>query len=279
MTWRIIADTSADPIYGDLNEGDISVSYVPFTINTDTKNYVDDGNIDITAMVEDMYASSNPCKTACPASGLWLEEFNKADYSIAITISSHLSGSYQSACIARDMFNADNANKKAIVLDSCSAGPELTLGVIKAIELIKQGLSLDEIEVKLNEFFLSTHTLFALCSFENLIKNGRMSRIAGFVAKTLKMWGLGVGTDDGVIDIKGKARTESKIVEMIIDTMTENNFDNGIVGISHCLNEKIANKIKEAILIKWPNSKIQIGDTRGLCSFYAEKEGVIVAYY
>ena len=84
---------------------------------------------------------------------------------------------------------------------------------------------------------------------------------------------------DGVIDIKGKARTESKIVEMIIDTMTENNFDNGIVGISHCLNEKIANKIKEAILIKWPNSKIQIGDTRGLCSFYAEKEGVIVAYY
>ena len=177
------------------------------------------------------------------------------------------------------MFNADNSNKKAIVLDSCAAGPELTLGILKAIELIKAGLNIDEIEVKMNEFFLSTHTLFALCSFENLIRNGRMNRIVGFVAKTLKMWGLGVGTDNGVIDIKGKTRTDSKIVEMIIDTMSENNFDNGTVGISHCLNENIANKIKEAILIKWPNSKVQIGDTLGLCSFYAEKEGVIVGYY
>lgn len=278
MEWKIVADSSSDPHYlGELSE-DIKLTYVPFSVQTDNNEYIDDGSVDVKTMVEDMYASKNLCKTACPPSGTWLEEFKEADYTIAITISSQLSGSYQSALVAKDMLVDEDPTKKVIVVDSKSAGPELALGVRKAIEYINNGLTIEEIEPKLNKYFLDTHIVFPLCSFENFIKSGRMSKIAGFVAKAMKMWGLGTGSDEGVIVVAGKARSEAKAIEMALNIMEQNGFNNGDVSIAHCLNEQFAIKAKTAILNKWPDSSIEIGETQALCSFYAEKEGVLISY-
>ena len=277
MKWKIVADSSCDPLYGDLETDDIKIAYVPFSITTDNHEYIDNGDIDILSMVDD-FEKSKISKTACPAIGLWHEELLESENVIAITISSNLSGSYQSAVSAKNMIIDEFPNKKVVVVNSCSAGSELSLGVVKTIELINEGLDIYQIEEKLNDFFLKSHVIFALCSFNNFIKNGRVSKAAGFIATALKIWGIGVGSDDGVIDVVDKVRSEKKIISTILNNFETNGFNNGRFAISHCYNEDLANKIKDAVLEKWPNSTYMIGLMTGLCSYYAERSGVIVSY-
>lgn len=279
MKWKISVDSSYDQIYGNLSSDDIKVQIIPFVINVNNKEYIDDENIDLKDMLSQADKTSEPCKSACASSYTWYESFLQAENNIAITISSNLSGNYQSALIGKQMLQEEEPNKKVIVINSCSASCELSLAVNYAIKLIHQGLSIEEIENKLNEFFLNTHVVFSLCSFDNLMKNGRMNKAIGLLAKSLKMWAIGVGSNDGVIEIKAKVRSQSKVIETIIIDMQEHNFDNGTIAISHCFNEELADKIKQAILEKWPDSNIQIGLTSGLCSIYTDKSGVVVSYY
>ena len=104
-----------------------------------------------------------------------------------------------------------------------------------------------------------------------------MGRVAGFVAGKLGMCGVGVA-NDGRIDVKSKVRGTQKALKVIIDSMKEHAFMGGEVLISHCLNEELALKLKTLIQETWSNAKVDIMPTRGLCSLYAEKGGLIIAY-
>ncbi|MBQ9958236.1 MAG: DegV family protein, partial [Clostridia bacterium] len=112
----------------------------------------------------------------------------------------------------------------------------------------------------------------------NLVKNGRMSRLTGFVARKLGMWGIGIATEQGTISVTGKSRGPEKAISLIIGDMTECGFTGERVVISHCKNEPFAEKLKGAILKKWQNAEISFRETRGLDSFYAERGGIIIAY-
>ena len=105
-----------------------------------------------------------------------------------------------------------------------------------------------------------------------------MSRLTGFVARKLGMWGIGIASDQGTIAIKGKSRGPEKAISIIIGDMTERGFSGERVVISHCKNESFAEKLKSAILEKWQSAEISLRETRGLDSFYAERGGIIIAY-
>ena len=112
----------------------------------------------------------------------------------------------------------------------------------------------------------------------NLIKNGRMSRIAGFIAGKFNLWGIGIGDDQGAIRIKQKVRGKRMALEAIIDDMKERMAEPTAVVISHCQNPELAETLKEAIEKLWHNIIVKVVPTRGLCSYYAERGGLIVAY-
>ncbi len=277
MNWNIVTDSSCDMKQFAPEDERISFSSVPFVIRAGDAEFIDDEQLDVEAMVDALGEIKEAGRTSCPSPETWLEKFRRAGSVVAVTISSNLSGSYNSACLARDMILEKEPDRKIAVIDSKSAGPELTMIVRRLHSLIDEKISFEEIVEKLNQFADKTQTIFALTSFDNLVKNGRVSRIAGFVAGKLGMCGIGVA-NDGRIDVKSKVRGTQRALKAIIDDMKANAFTQGPVLISHCLNEELALKLKNLILQTWEKAQVDIMPTRGLCSFYAEKGGMIVAY-
>ena len=197
---------------------------------------------------------------------------------IAFTISSALSGSYNSACTAKQMLQEENPGKQIAVIDSRATGPEVAMLILKARELILAGRSFEETEEALNREAKKIHTVFALASYRNLIKAGRVSRLIGFIAGHLGFWGIGVGSDEGEIAIRGKARGDRSMIRFLVDEMKKVGSKVNEIRISHCQNEKDAVLLKEQIEAAFPGKAVAIMATRGLDSFYAERRGLIVGF-
>lgn len=278
MKWNIITDSSCDFRSGNNQNEEIQISNVPFTISVGNHDFVDNDHLDTQVMLNAMEHEKSASRTSCPSPNEWLKQFEKADYSIAITISSQLSGSMNSAMVAKEMAMEQNPQKKIAVLDSRSTGPELVLCVEEIERLIKDGVDFDDIVSHAANFLKKTKIMFALSSFDNLIKNGRMSKISGFIARKLGMWGIGGGSDEGKIIMEGKTRGAKKAVEMLVIIMKEKGFGGNKVAISHCDNLAFAETLKKRILEIWKNAEVMILPTRGLCSYYAERGGLIVSY-
>lgn len=276
MTWNIVTDSACD--LPPAPQNGVGFASVPFVIRIGDRDYVDDENMDALAMLEAMEQSKEASHTSCPSPGAWAAQFEKAKHSIAVTISGNLSGSLNSAIAARDMVLSKHPDKHIAVLDSRSTGPEIVLCVNRLFALIKEGMHFQDIIAKAQAFLDDTHTAFMLSSFENLVKNGRMSRVVGFIVHKLGMRAIGVASEEGTIAIKGKARGEAKALDILLEDMRQRGFAGGAVVISHCQSESLANKLGEKIIGLWQSARVTILPTRGLDSYYAERGGLIVAY-
>ena len=278
MKWRIITDSSCDLNVNESISDCVELDEVPFTLTIDGKDYVDTVDLDVPGMVDDMEACAQASRSSCPAPGAWYEKFKLADHIIAITISHNLSGSYNSAMTAREMILEKHPEKKIFVLDSLSAGSVLAMYARKAAELIENGLHFEDIVNRLKSYAADRHTVFALASFNNLVKNGRVSKLSGFIAGKLGIWGIGIASPEGTIQVKNKLRGVQRVLNSFIEDMKENGFCGGDVVISHCQNSELAGKLKEKILEHWAATHVSILPTGGLCSYYAERKGMIVGY-
>lgn len=278
MKWNIVMDSSCDLLPESIQNGEVQISSVPFIISVGKTDFVDDERLDTSAMLNAMEQCPEASHTSCPSPQGWIGQFEKADWSIAITISSKLSGSMNSAMLAKEMVLEQHPEKKIAVLDSRSTGPELALCVEEMKKQIESGADFESVVSHASALLRKTKVMFALSSFDNLVKNGRMSKIAGFVARKLGMWGIGIGSDEGTIAIKGKTRGPAKAISMLLESMKENGFAGGKVMISHCKNLDFAEKLKSKIQEVWKNCDVRILPTRGLCSYYAERGGLILSY-
>ncbi|MGI6498963.1 MAG: DegV family protein [Oscillospiraceae bacterium] len=278
MKWNIIADSSCDLKNITRICDNIRFSTVPFIINIGADSYVDDETLDTNIMIIATENCTHASQTACPSPYSWYEQFEKAEQCIAITISSQLSGSYNSANVAKKMMLEKEPSKKIAILDSYSAGPALVLVVERLYELIEKQLCFEEVVSQIQGFIATQRSVFALSSFNNLIKNGRMSKLAGILAGKLSIWGVGIASDEGKIQIKTKVRGSSRVLSALIDDMVERGFMGGAMAISHCYNACLAEKLREKVKKLWQTAEIKILPTRGLCSYYAERGGLIVAF-
>lgn len=278
MTWRIISDSACDLKIEDITCESVGFATIPFVLTIGDKDYIDNEDLVPSEMLDDMESTSSSSFSACPSPEAWETEFLKSDNSIAITISSNLSGCYNSARVARENVLAQHPDKNIYVLDSLATGPESAMCIFALKKWIEEGLEFNEVIKNAEDLLKKAHTAFALCSFDNLVKSGRMNKLVGFVAKTLGMWGVGVASDQGTIIIKGKARGHAKAIAIIIDYMVDCGFGGDEVFIHHCYNPDIAEKLKNTILAKWPDTKIQMYATRGLDSYYAERGGLIMSF-
>ena len=276
--YTIVTDSSCDAMPDMQWPDNITYGKVPFVFHIGDDEMTDDESLVIPDMLTAMEVSPNASRSACPAPGLWDEQFEQADQVIAVTISANLSGSYESAIAAREITLEKHPEKKICILNSLSTGPVLNMAVEKAVSLIQSGLTFDAVTSALTDFIRARHTVFALCSFNNLVKNGRVSRLAGLIAGKLGIWGIGAGDSEGRIEMIAKVRGSRRITQTIIDHMKQNHFNGGDVTISHCLNPEFAAQLKDSILEMWRNARVFLRQTGGLCSFYAERHGLIVAY-
>lgn len=278
MSWLIVADSSINRFHlEDLPQG-VSYTTVPLKIRCGDREFVDNAALNTKEMMELLENYNGPSGSACPSPEEWAEKFLQADNSIAITISSQLSGSYNSACTAAQMVLEEHPEKKIHVVDSLSIGAEMCFVAERAMELIGQGADFETIAHQLDHVKDHVGLQFVLCSFENLVKNGRMSRISGLVAGVLGVRAVGRASEDGKIDMFGKARGETKALAMVMEEMDHSGFQGGKVYIDHVHNPQAAHTLARAISAKWPSSEIQVGMCGGLCSFYAQDQGLILGY-
>ena len=142
----------------------------------------------------------------------------------------------------------------------------------------RKEMDFDRVIKELENYREQRHTIFVLSSFGNLVKNGRMSKLTGFIAGKLSICGIGVASKEGEIVVKGKARGTSNIVSQFIIDMKENDFKSNLVVISHCQNLELAEKLREEIISVWNSATVEILQVGGLCGYYAERKGLIVAY-
>ena len=279
MKWNIVADSSCDiyELEGLCEEANFST--IPFQINIGDKVYTDDENLDISEMMSEMYAFKGAVNSACPSPSQWEEEFMRADMSIAVTITGSLSGSNSSANVAARNVLQAHPEKKIFVLNSLSAGGEIALILKNINELIKKGLSFEEVVKATKDFASRSRLIFALTKFSNLIKTGRLNKLAGYAAELIALRAIGTASVEGKLKMLNKARGDNKLINAIVSEMEKSGFDNGEVMIGHCFNEKSATVLKNAILKKWEDAKVTLFPTRGLCSFYAEENGLMLGYY
>lgn len=273
MIKKIISDSGANVLHLD----DASFENIPLTIHVDGTDYQDDASLSVDEFIEALHQNDGKTSTACPSIAQWQKAFEGADEIYAITITSVLSGSYNSAVQAAGMYREDHPETKIHVIDSLSAGPEMELIIDKLEESIDAGLNFDEICAKINAYKEKTHLNFALESLDNLAKNGRISPAVAKVAKMLKIRIIG-RPDDGKLTPIGKARGARKTISYLIKDMEEHGFSNGRVIIAHILNEEGADNLKQAILDKHPEASVEIRKARGLCTYYAQKGGLMVGY-
>ncbi len=278
MSWHLVADTACDLHTLEGGKDLIDFATIPFTIRIGGTEYIDDENMDIAGMLEANESHDEMAQTACPSPEDWRARFSAPGPVIAFTISSALSGSYNSACTARTMILEDEPDKQIAVIDSKATGPEEAMLVWAARDMILAGMEFSEIEKALDEMAEKIHTSFALASYHNLIKAGRVNRLIGFIAGHLGFWGIGIGDENGQIAIRGKARGSKGMVRFLTEELTRVGLAGKQIVISHCRNEKDALSLKESLANAFPQAEILIQPTRGLDSFYAERSGLIVGY-
>jgi DegV family protein with EDD domain len=176
------------------------------------------------------------------------------------------------------MLQEEDPGKQIAVIDSKATGPEEAMLIWKARNLILEGREFDAIERELNETAEKIHTSFALASYHNLIKNGRVSRLKGFIAGHLGFWGIGIGNEQGEIAMRGRARGSRSMIRFLTEELQKVGLAGKQIVISHCMNEKDARDLRSALLAVFPDVKVLVQPTRGLDSFYAERGGLIVGY-
>ena len=277
MKWRIISDSSCDIFDLDQRSEDLYFSTVPFVITVDDKDYVDNETLDVRELVKAM-ASSKKSFTSCPSPAEWIREFGDEGDVFAITISANLSGSYNSACTAREMILEQDPERNIEILNSRGTGPSLNMIIYKLCELIDKGLGFEEVRTEIHRFMEDHKLIFALSSYHNLVNNGRMPKIAGIVLGHLGLWGVGIASEEGTIKMKKIAKGGRKTLQVIMGDLKERAADKGCVVISHCENEEFANSLKKAVQNAYSGMEVRIMKTRGLCSYYAEKGGIIVGF-
>ena len=276
--WHLVADTACDLYTLDGGEGALDFTTIPFSIRIGGKEYIDDERMPIDEMLEANETHAEIAQTACPSPENWRQKFSAPGPVIAFTISSALSGSYNSACTGRDMILEEEPDKQIAVIDSKATGPEEAMLIWRARDLILAGKTIEEIEKDLNETAEKIHTSFALSSYRNLIKNGRVSRLIGFIAGHLGFWGIGIGDEKGEIAIRGKARGSKSMIRFLVEEITRVGVAGKQILISHCRNLKDAEALKAALEAAFAGIEVLIQEARGLDSFYAERNGLIIGY-
>ena len=126
------------------------------------------------------------------------------------------------------------------------------------------------------QYLAQTRLFFALKSLNNLAQNGRISKA---VASAIGMLGIsvfGTASTEGTLEPLGKCRGERKVVSSILKQMESVGYRGGKVRISHVENLPLAESMRDAVLAKFPHADILVYPAHGLCSYYAERGGMLV---
>ncbi|MBE6866612.1 MAG: DegV family EDD domain-containing protein [Ruminococcaceae bacterium] len=275
MKIKIVGD-SASNLYSLTG---VDYECAPLRIVTDNKEYVDTVQLNIQGMLDDLRTYKGKSGTACPGVGDYLAAFEGYDIIYVVTIISTLSGSYNAAMQAKAQYEEENPGKKVFVVDSYTAGGEQKLHLEKLRDLVLAGKDYETVCREITEYKdHGTSLVFSLESMINLANNGRVPMIVAKAAGLIGLRMIGIVSEEGQIHPTDKARGEKKAIETIWAKMLSEGYKGGRLRIDNCFNVATAEEIKKLALENFPGADVRIEPTGALCSFYAEKGGLMIGF-
>lgn len=276
MSYKIVVDSCCE-LPEELLE-DPRFVRVPLGIEVGDYRIQDDDDFDQKVFLKKVAECPQCPRSSCPSPELFMEAYRgEADHVYAVTLSSHLSGSYNSAKLGVDLYREKYGDKQIHVVDSESASGGETQLALKLVELEEAGLSFEEIVKQIESYRDSVHTYFVLDNLDTFIKNGRISGIKALAVSSLNIKPVMIG-------VKGKIEQKSQsigirkaLVKMAEFAAAEvDKSEERRLIITHCNELSRAEMVKEIILAKRTFKECIVMDMRGISSMYANDGGVIV---
>ena len=276
MSYKIVADSCCE--FPEGYEKDSRYERVALRLDVEDEVFIDDESFDQAKFLKSVAKSAECPKSSCPSPEAFREAYRTdAENVFVFTLSSHLSGSYNSAELGKKLYHEKYGDKNIFVCDSESASCGETQLAFKAVEWSKEGRSFEEICQRLAEYRDKMKTYFVLDNLETLRKNGRLTGIKAFVATTLNIKPVMSATKGVIIQIGQAIGTQKALAKMAEAVARESvHPEEKMLMITHCNCRKRAEKVKEMILEKIRVKDVLIMDTKGVSSMYANDGGVIV---
>lgn len=276
MSYKIVADSCCE--FPDEWKTDSVYQIVPLELMVEDEVIIDDETFDQAQFLKKVAASPNCPKSACPSPEKYMESYRtQAENVFVFTLSSKLSGSFNSAELGKKLYHEKYGRKNIFVCDSESASCGETQLARRAAEWSREGLAFDEICRRLTEYRDKLNTYFVLDNLETLRKNGRLSRVKALVASTLSIKPV-MGANKGEIIQIGQAigikKALAKMAEAVVKEAVRP--EEKVLMITHCNCPERAESLKEMVLARIKMKDVLIMDTRGVSSMYANDGGVIV---
>jgi len=238
-----------------------NIQVVPLNIIIDEKTYRDNIDISLYEVIDASHAGKK-VTTSQPSPLLYEEAYQALldkgyQQVICMTISSTLSGTYQSAVIGAEEFEGKN---KVFVHDSLTTTAEAELLLNVAIELADQGKTVTEILERIKEVKKTSGILMSIKDLDSLFRGGRLSKIQAIIGNLLHIKPI-VEYWQGKTALIDKKRTDQKVFEYFIDYI-EKKIE-GVKGklkvfVTHINALERAQQLKEALMVKFPQALVKV---------------------
>lgn len=276
MSYKIVVDSCCE--LPEKYKNDSRFQIVPLGLEVGDYVILDDESFDQKTFLKKVADYPLCPKSSCPSPEKFMEAYHdRAEEVYVVTLSSHLSGSYNSAELAKSLYAEKYGEKKIHVTDSESASCGETQLVEEILVCKEEGLSFDETVKRVETFKRQMRTYFVLDNLETLRKNGRLSGVKALVASTLNIKPVMVG-NLGVIEQKGQAiginKALAKMAECIVNDVE--NPQERVLMITHCNCPERAEFMRGLMEKRASYRDVLIMDTAGVSSMYANDGGVIV---
>lgn len=272
---HIVTDSCVDLPDSLLKKYDIRI--VPLSISVNGKEYTEGVDITPQEFYQEMALSPELPKTSQPTPSRFAQVFQElsgAGKALCLTVSSSLSGTFNSANLGKELSN----NNEVIVFDTMAASIGQGLQVLKAAELIRAGIPFENMLSQLEKMRDEMKFLILLDTLENIVKGGRLSRFQGSIAKLLDIKVI-LHNVMGNVEILEKVRGRNKSMQRVLGLIGERcqDFSDRIVGITHVNNLKDAEIIANEIDKRYHPKDVIINEMGATIATYAGKQGLIVA--
>ena len=278
MSYKIVVDSCCELPKEQLQSENFE--RVPLGIEIGDYNLLDDESFNQADFLKRVAAYPKCPKSSCPSPERYMEAYHTdAECVYVVTLSSKLSGSYNSAELGKRMYLEKYGEKKIHVVDSESASCGETQIALRLQELEEEGISFEEVVKQIMDFRDNMNTYFVLDNLETLRKNGRLSNIKAAVASTLNIKPI-MGADKGTIFQMGQGIGMKKAIARMVDKIAETlkGAERKRIIISHCNAKERAENVMRLLREKIRCQEIMVMDTAGISSMYANDGGVIVAF-
>ncbi|WP_195262983.1 DegV family protein [Clostridium sp. 1001275B_160808_H3] len=253
---KIVSDSST--LYS-IKEGQANnIDIAPLSVSINNKTYREYEDIDTKEFIDIINEGHIP-KSSQPSIGYVLDLYSKypEDEIINISMADGLSGTYNSAFMARNMDN--NPERIDVINSKTLCGPHRYL-VDLAVKLVEAGYTRSEIVNELNKFIETSTSFLIPHDFDFLVRGGRVSSIVGKIGSAIKLVPVMTLSEDcKSLEKFTTKRTYKKAVKKITEVFLEKNIDfNYKIYISHACKEDLANETKEIILEDIKDADIEI---------------------